>query len=255
MILFQIMPERIHHRGVPIDNISHGSALVRTIALMGFPKGYAQQIVTLTPLMYVTARTDPAFLSILEQASLVVPESTGLNLYSYLVPPRLTRVVGSSLASDIVHVCPTLGFKVALLGASEENRRAASANLQTKHPNLKIITIDGQYYFKSDQDSRDLVDDLDFAGPDFTVMAGLQVDAERWINQWLVRDRVHAGVVGNFGRTIKIWAGQDKEYATLSKLGLVWLARLTTEDNRLRRRNLTIFTNLAKLLVKDLLPS
>lgn len=218
------MYERIFHHGVPIDDLSDSLALAQIAQLIGSSNA-TNQIVTLTVEMYNAARANPDFARVLNQSALVLPESTGLALYSSIFPPKFGKISGGVyLARKLVGWCSENDKKVVLFGSSDSNRSKARDRLRARFNYPKIHTVEGDYQFSNSTDSSYVASQLDVMQPDFCIMAGNEVLAEQWINKWLVQSDVFAGVVGNFGMTIDRESEQRwVPNSTLHKLGVSWL--------------------------------
>src|SRR3989344_227375 len=189
------MIERIYHQGVPIDDITEADALAHISDMMD--QGHTRQIVTLTIQMYVAARRDSHFLETLNNATLVLPESTGLKLYSQVIPPQFGKIPGGVyLAKKAVEVCSDIGKRVVIFGSSPTNRSLARDNLRGELNYPDIHAIDGEYDFSNPTDSLIVADQIDKLSPDLTIMAGNEIKAEKWIQEWLLKRGARAGVVG-----------------------------------------------------------
>ena len=245
--------KRIFHRSVPIDYVSEVEALSHILRLMD--KRFTGQVVTLTIQMYIAARRDTSFLNTLNNASLVLPESTGLKLYSEVIPPRFGKIPGGVyLAKKAVSLCAETGKRVAIFGSNPTNRNLARDNLRREFKYPNIHTIDGEYSFASPTDSLLVADQVDLLSPDLTIMAGNEVYADQWIYDWILKKGAHAGVVGNYGQTIDYWAGTRwVPSEDLHRLGLSWALMLTRRTPERRKIYIKALMTLARLGIEDIL--
>lgn len=246
------MNERINYHGVPVDNLSLTEALDRVSTMLVDTRA-GQHIVTLTPSMYLEARRNPEFNNVLNQAALVVPESVALRVSSFLdrSVPKLIRVPGMTLVRGVLEKCQKEGYKVALLGSSEENRQLALTNMRRIYPGLQVATVESGYYdFGNDGSPAAIIDRLSKLQPDFAIMAACQVVAEGWIDHWIVGQNTGVGVIGNFGQAIDVLAGVRRDFATSRRLGLEWLLRLTLNTTN-RREKLAVLLAFGKMALLD----
>lgn len=254
IILQDNMAERIYHKGVPIDNIPREEAIKNITTMLAKQGRRTNHIVTLTPSMYIEARRDQNYNNILARAVLVVPESTGLSLYSRLHGPRLERVSGHQLVEDMIRICADKGKKVLLLGSIPENRALAMRNLKVRYQNLIIDQVPGEYSFRDAADSQRVVSTIDAMSPDLCIMAIDEIAGERWIDQWLIGHNVNAGVIGGFGRTIDITAHpKNRPPDVVSRLGLASIHNIPSMTPARRKRFFMMLPSLASLAVKDLI--
>lgn len=244
--------ERVYYHGIAIDRLSCSQA---EKCISGLIEGQrtGNHIVTLTIPMYLEARRDPRFGEVLNQAALVIPESIGLQVASIIHPPRLVRTPGVELASSLVEKCAAQGNKVVLFGSDEASRETAAVNLKTKHPSLNVNTIQGDYNFYDTKQSQVVIDRLNRLAPDLAIMAGSQIEAESWINRWIVNQLSSVKVVGNFGQTIDVLAGRRNNYSLARKLGFEWLLRIVMANPQRREANLHMMIVFGKLVLLDLL--
>lgn len=246
------MQERMYHHGIPIDSLTERESLRRVQGLL-LSHSQRNHLVTLTISMYNAARIDPEFRQVLNEATLVIPESFGLMLYSKLIRPSFGKLPGGIyLARKAVALCEELDKKVVIIGSHPENRRRAVQSLHERFPSLKIDAIDGEYSFTSETDSDFVANQLDTRSPDFTLMAGTQVDAEKWINNWLIHSGAQVRVVGNFGRSVNYEAGiQTIPPRFLTVYGVGWLVQLFYMDNKRRARYFRDLKEFGDIVLKD----
>lgn len=203
--------------------------------------------------MYIAARHCGPFREVLEQAALVIPESTGLSLYSKICPPRLVNTPGGYLIREVVDFCAAAGKRVVLFGSNEENRCRVASILRCESPGLKIERVGGEYDFFNPTDSAWVASQIDSMSPDLAIMAGHEVEAEIWINRWLGED-VNFGIVGNFGQTIDVWAGQRWIPPQFFRdRGLGWMLRLVSESPERRSRYAKVLLAFGKMTLLDIL--
>lgn len=246
--------ERIYHHGVPMDNIDETTSLNRIGEMMATHPTLPNHIVTLTIGMYNAARQDNEYRSILDRAALVVPESTGLMLYSRIHPPTFGKIPGGNiLVKKVIALCAEEGKRVVLFGTTPDNRRTAVDVLKNRYPGLEVTSIDGEYSFDNPTDSQYVASAIDTINPDFGVMAVNEVDGEKWLDRWVLKSGVQVNVIGGFGQTIDQIAGRRyevPEYA--NKRGIGWLLRLPTMTPERRRRYLNVLSAFGKIAIADI---
>ena len=90
------------------------------------------QVITANPIMVMAAQDDPAYLSMMQRAELIVPDGTGVVWAAkYVGEPVAERVPGYDLIHELMKVGESKSWKVYLLGASNEVIQAAAEKLRT----------------------------------------------------------------------------------------------------------------------------
>ncbi|MDO8577205.1 MAG: WecB/TagA/CpsF family glycosyltransferase [Candidatus Daviesbacteria bacterium] len=243
------MSERLTHNGVPFDNIPSDE---RISVINNFLKATKpNQVVTLNPNMYLEALDQESFLRVLEEAALVIPESTGLHIYSLIKPPQMSRFPGVNVTKMAIEISADQDKSVLLIGSTTENRVEAVRNLQARHSKLQINQIPGEYNFANTTDSEWLINEIDKFNPNFLIMAGIQIQAETWINHWLVGSQVNVGLVGNFGQTIDLLAGKRADHSLARKVGLEWFCRFFTEPEGKANSHASSLWRFAQFVSRD----
>lgn len=243
------MQERIFHNGVvPIDNISLNQSIHRIDSILENGEK-DQQVITLSPKCYLFAFTNEEFRGVLNNASLVIPESSLLRNYSFINPPVLVRVTGIDLLTQILNECNVRRLRVALLGSVETNRNKAQQNLERKYPNLNVETVQGKYSFLDDGDSKMIVQSLHNLSPHFIVVAGNQVESEMWINRWLLGSNLGLNLVGNFGQAIDLFAGVRKDHKLARKIGFEWVMRMLSGSGEFRKERFNTFVAFSEMFL------
>ncbi len=154
------MVERTFHNSVPVDNLD-SSAAISNLGRILQNTTYGNHIVTLGIAKYIETRKHEDFRNILHKAVLVIPESTGLFLYSRIHPPNLVNTPGGQLARDCLTACAELGKTVAVFGASEFNRRRSIEVIKREDSRINIVDIPGEYLFSNPDDSQYVAETLD----------------------------------------------------------------------------------------------
>lgn len=244
------MQERIFHQGiVPIDNLSKDQCFLEIKSILD-EKRNDQQIITLSPKCYLAALESQEFLEVLNADALVIPESTMLRFYSFVKPPFLVRVAGINILNQVLNECSQKHMKIALLGSSEKNRNLAQQNIQLKYPNLQVKTIQGDYSFGSEDDSRMIVEGVHDISPNFVVVvAGNQVESELWISRRLLRKGLNINLVGNFGQAIDLLSGVRHDFKVARKFGIEWFMRILFESSDFRKERTEIFVAFSRMIL------
>ncbi|KRF33972.1 WecB/TagA/CpsF family glycosyltransferase [Paenibacillus sp. Soil787] len=217
--------------GVPISKMS----MDQTVAYLTnvIEQRQPHQIITANPIMVMAAQEDSAYLSMMQRAELIVPDGTGVVWAAkYVGEPVVERVPGYDLIHELMKVGESKGWKVYLLGASNEVIQAAAEKLRTTYPRIKLVGVrDG--YFKDEQDAeviRDIVD----AAPDILLVGRSAANQEPWIGKY--KQQIGVPVMMGVGGSFDVLSGKLKRAPVLfQKLRLEWFYRLIQEPWRYKR--------------------
>ncbi len=189
------------------------------------------QIVTLNAEMTMAARVDPELGAAIAAADLVIPDGAGVVWALGLQGYRVRRSPGIELARDLLVHGATMGWRVALVGASPAVMEQLTARLRQELPGLTfILTAHG---YQSEQAWPGLEQQLVAARPDLVLVALGIPRQETWI-QHLPARRV--GLWMGVGGSFDVWAGVKKRAPLwMGALQIEWLYRLIQEPSRWRR--------------------
>ncbi|MCY9695419.1 WecB/TagA/CpsF family glycosyltransferase [Paenibacillus alginolyticus] len=217
--------------GVPISKMS----MDQTVAYLTnvIEQRQPHQVITANPIMVMAAQEDPAYLSMMQRAELIVPDGTGVVWAAkYVGEPVVERVPGYDLIHELMKVGESKGWKVYLLGASNEVIQAAAEKLRTTYPGIKLVGVrDG--YFKDEQDAEVIQDILD-AAPDILLVGRSAANQEPWIGKY--KQQIGVPVMMGVGGSFDVLSGKLKRAPVLfQKLRLEWFYRLMQEPWRYKR--------------------
>lgn len=191
------------------------------------------QVITANPIMIMTALGDPAYMAVMKQAELIVPDGAGAVWAArYVGNPVQERVPGFDLMHRLLAAGSEYGWKVYLLGASPETIREAHERLRRKFPNLRFVGYrDG--YFGEDEDEA-VIADIRRAAPDLLFVGRSADKQEPWIARY--KEQLGVPVMMGVGGSFDVIAGKLKRApASWQRLRLEWLYRLLQEPARYRR--------------------
>jgi N-acetylglucosaminyldiphosphoundecaprenol N-acetyl-beta-D-mannosaminyltransferase len=217
--------------GVPISKMS----MDQTVAYLtnAIEQRQPHQVITANPIMVMAAQDDPAYLSMMQRAELIVPDGTGVVWAAkYVGEPVVERVPGYDLIHELMKVGESKSWKVYLLGASNEVIHAAAEKLRTAYPSIKLVGVrDG--YFKDEQDA-EVIQDIVDAAPDILLVGRSAANQEPWIGKY--KQQIGVPVMMGVGGSFDVLSGKLKRAPVLfQKLRLEWFYRLMQEPWRYKR--------------------
>jgi N-acetylglucosaminyldiphosphoundecaprenol N-acetyl-beta-D-mannosaminyltransferase len=186
------------------------------------------------------ARSDPAVLSLVQSASLVVPDGMPL-LWAAKVAgkPLIERVTGSSLIFTLTDAAARGGLSIYLLGGTPGVPEAAAENLSHLYPGLKVAGTDAPAIgFDRSADEIDAVRARVCDAAPNIVYVGLGFPKQEQLITKLAPALPTAWFIG-CGAAIPFAAGTvPRAPLWMQRSGLEWAHRLIREPRRLFRRYL-----------------
>ncbi|SVC96996.1 uncharacterized protein METZ01_LOCUS349850 [marine metagenome] len=223
--------ERHLFLSVPVDDLTYNETIVwvEQKILTRDPC----QICTINPEFVIAAQNNPRFLSVLQEASLCLPDGQGLLWAAQLhgVPLR-QRVAGSTLVDLLAKKASSKELSLFFLGAGPGVAKLAADNLRTKYPGLPTIhTMEAS---PSDADAPSIIQCIRDNNPDILFVAFGAPTQDLWINRH--RKDLGAPVCIGVGGAFDFISGRTKRAPLIVQyLGFEWLHRLWTQPWRWKR--------------------
>lgn len=216
---------------VPIHAVTNAQALAWIASAVAARTPH--QVCTANPEFVMAAQRDAAFMAILNQADLVIPDGVGLLWAARWLGQRLPeRVAGSDLVERIPALAAQHGWRLYFLGAAEGVAQRAADILQARYPGWVLAgAYSGSPHPEADEAQ---VAQICAAQPDVLFVAYGAPQQDKWIRRNLHRVRVPVcmGVGGSFDFIAGIvprappWA---------QRLSLEWAYRLWRQPWRAKR--------------------
>lgn len=218
--------------GVPVHAVTAADTLDAVVRFMDAPR--LHQICTVNPEFVMLAQNDPAFMAVLRQADLCIPDGVGLLYAARRRGRRLPeRVAGSDLVYDLAALCARHGWRLFLLGAAPGVAATAGERLAQRYPGLVVA---GTFAGSPDSAENDaIVARINAARADmlFVAYGAPRQDA------WIARNRAALPTVRlalGVGGSLDFIAGRVRRAPLwVQRLHLEWFYRLLREPRRWRR--------------------
>ncbi len=227
--------ERVRLMNVAFDPVTMPQTLERIQGMI--TRKEPHYIATANVDFLVQARVDLDLRGILGRADLVVCDGTPLVWLSRLLGrPLPERVAGSDLVPEVLARAEKEGWSVFFLGGQEQVLEKAVANMEARHPKLRIAGAYSPPFAPLNQmDHEGICARIREAKPDVLLVSFGCPKQEKWI----ARNYRAAGVpvcIG-VGATIDFLAGAMKRAPRWMQMhGLEWVFRLCQEPRRLLKR-------------------
>lgn len=149
------------------------------------------------------------------------------------------RVTGIDLMMELLARGNEHGYRVYLLGASEEVSAAVENNIKRDFPNVVVAGRNNGYY--SAEEEAGLVQRIADSNADILFVAMTSPKKETFIAKW--NDKLNVTIRHGVGGSFDVYSGKvERAPEWWMKNGLEWLYRVKQEPGRLWKRY--FFTNL-----------
>lgn len=220
---------KINILGVEFDNLSLEEAVSQGIALAN-GEGF-HYVVTPNPEIVNMAREDESYRTLLNGASLVLPDGIGIVYAAKILKRPITaRVPGIDFASGLMECLSKSGARLYLLGAKPGVADKAALRLAGQYPGLTICGT-GDGYF---QDSEAVVESIRSAKADVVFVCLGAPKQERWMAEF--GPRSGAKLMLGLGGALDVFSGEvQRAPEAFQKMGLEWFYRLLHQPSRIGR--------------------
>ncbi|MBI3331380.1 WecB/TagA/CpsF family glycosyltransferase [Candidatus Peregrinibacteria bacterium] len=217
--------------GVSIDAVTMPQAIERLRAFVETASFH--HVMTPNSEMLVEASRNPAFRSVLQNASLRIPDSIGLVKMARHTGQHLPeRVTGIDTVTAFLSDLPSQ-HGVFLLGSAPGIAEAAAVALQNKNPGLRVVGIFSGS--PREADAPEILRRINAAEPHVLLVAFGSPAQDLWIDRYkqdLHSVRLAMGIGGAFD----FLSGKAKRAPNAFRmLGLEWLWRVMREPTRIKR--------------------
>lgn len=220
---------RIDILGVGFDNLSMNEAAAQGLRLLN--EEGAHRVVTPNPEIVEVCRENPAAMSAVNGADLVLPDGIGVVKGAQMLgTPLKEKIPGIEFAARMMEKMAEEGKSLFLLGAKPGIAALAGDRLRTQYPGLVIAgTHDG--YFKEDAP---VVREIAESGADAVFVCLGAPKQELWMAKNGALTGAH--LLCGLGGSLDIFAGvAQRAPAFWRDLGLEWFYRLLKEPKRIGR--------------------
>jgi N-acetylglucosaminyldiphosphoundecaprenol N-acetyl-beta-D-mannosaminyltransferase len=225
------MTQTLHILGVPVHDVTCAETLDRVGQFVAERRPH--QICTVNPEFVMAAQDDPAFMTILRDADLCVPDGVGLLWAARRMGrPLRERVAGSDLVPMIAERAAGQAWRVFFLGAAEGVAERAAAILKVRYPQLIVAGVwSGTPNPEGDPIA---LTKIQAASPHILFVAYGAPAQDKWIAR--NRARLKAPVMMGVGGAFDFIAGTAARAPLwVQRLGVEWLHRLVYQPWRWRR--------------------
>jgi N-acetylglucosaminyldiphosphoundecaprenol N-acetyl-beta-D-mannosaminyltransferase len=230
--------------GVPFDNVTMDEAVA--VIEEKVHENCFHQVATANVDFLMHAIRDRGLQEILCSCDLVVPDGMPILWAARLMGVRLKeRVSGVDLVPRLAQLSSERGYRIFLLGASEESSERAAEFLKRRYPGVCIV---GRYSPPltplEQMDHEAILAKINRARPEILLVAMGNPKQEKWLA--MHRDRLEVPICMGVGGSLDFIGGTvSRAPEWMQNSGLEWLHRAYQEPGRLAMRYLNDAAGLA----------
>lgn len=208
--------------GLPVDCVTTGQAIERIEAMID--ERVPRLVFTADASGLVLAQDDAEFRRIVERASLITPDSSGVVWALHRAGhPAQKRVSGVDLVGLLCERSADEGYRLYFLGGEPGVAETAAERLRLKYPGCNIVGA-RHGYFPSDSDEV-VAHEVAESRPDILFVAMGMPRQEKFIAR--TQDIIKAPVAMGVGGSFDVFSGRTKRAPKIvQSLRLEWLWRL-----------------------------
>ena len=225
------MAERVEILGVQVDAVTMAQSVERVAKLIA--TGNPSMVATANAEMLLRATHDDELKTILNAASLVVPDGAGtVWAANYLGKTMPERVAGADLVLELMKLAPSKGWKFFLFGSAPGIADKAKVKAESLCPGINIVGTRNGYFTAADEP--EIIAQIKKSQPDI-LLAALGVPKQE---KWLFAHMNELGVPVSIGvgGTLDVMAGAVKRAPLwMQRARLEWLFRAMLQPSRAGR--------------------
>ena len=221
--------------GLPITNVTMAQAVARVEDHI--LSGEMHQIATANLDFARNSLKDQYLQRIICDCSMVLPDGAPMLWASTLFgTPLKERVTGVDLIPELAKLSAERGYRICLLGSSDDSSRRAVAALESRYPGVRIVgRICPEIAPLHEMDSESLLGEIEAMNPDILLVAFGNPKQEIWIHRY--RNRLKVPVAIGIGGALDMIGGNLRRAPKwVQRLQMEWFFRLAQEPFRLLPR-------------------
>ncbi len=221
-------PDYIRLLGVRVDNLDWPA--IDSFAKKAFEGNETNQVVTVNGEHILAAENNPRHRDVINNADLVVPDTTNVVWVSRLKGRGLQQTIpGVDLSLRLAKIAAETNHSLFLLGSRTYIAEKAAQKLREMYPSLEIAGTSS-----ADPDELEVIKEIKDSGADIVLVAYGAPAQEYWIAEHKAATgaKILVGVGGTFDMIAGILPRAPK---WLRALHLEWLWRLMIQPSRIGR--------------------
>lgn len=234
--------------GVPVHAVTMGEALATVEDVITRRKRLLVGVVNASKV--VNMQRDAALRHAVLSADMILADGMSVVWAARLLrKPLPERVTGIDLMIRLLARGNERGWRVFLLGATDDVLNTVAADLGTTYPNLKLMGQRNGYYRPEEEAA--LAQEIAAARPDLLFVAMSSPKKEVFLARWAAE--MDVPICHGVGGAFDVLAGKVARAPRLwQALGMEWLYRVLQEPGRLWKRYLVTNAAFCGLLLREM---
>ena len=235
------VPESVEAFGVKISAVTMDEALDKVDEFIASRQPH--HVATSDANAILTARADPEYAQILQNAALITPDGYGVIWGIRLMNlPIYERVTGVDMVTGICSRAAEKGYRVCILGSEPGVAATAAHNLAEKYPGLNVVATYHGFWRRDGKEAglsvaeadAKMADEICRVAPDVLFVAmGIPMQ-EKFIAAQLQRMKVPVAI--GVGGSFDVYSGKfNRAPEGVQRLGMEWLYRVWIDPSRWKR--------------------
>lgn len=198
----------------------------------------------------VNIRRDPVLRDDVISSDIILADGSAVVFASRLLGRGLPeRVAGIDIMVQVLERGNREGYRVYLLGATEEVSFRVAQEINHRYPGIKLVGRRNGYF--SETEEQNIAEDIAQSAPDVLFVAITSPKKEKFLARW--SERIGVPVCHGVGGSFDVMAGKvQRAPLAWQQLGLEWLYRLKQEPRRMLKRYLVTNTLFCLLVLREL---
>jgi N-acetylglucosaminyldiphosphoundecaprenol N-acetyl-beta-D-mannosaminyltransferase len=245
-LLEQVTP--VHILGVPVAPVTMDEAVDWVDKAVRERRGLRLGVVNAAKI--VNMRRDPELRADVLSSDVILADGMSVVWASRLLGrPLPERVAGIDLMCRILARGQDRGYRVYLLGATQDVVETATAHVRARYPGIEIVGHQHGYFAESEEEA--VASAIRSARPDVLFVGMTSPRKEHFLARWGAR--LDVPICHGIGGSLDVLAGKvERAPESWQRLGLEWLYRVKQEPRRLWRRYLVTNSIFLGLVLKEL---
>jgi N-acetylglucosaminyldiphosphoundecaprenol N-acetyl-beta-D-mannosaminyltransferase len=164
-------------------------------------------IIAMNPRKIMSVQNNKAMIDFLNSARIIIADGIGLvQAVKLLYKKSIPRVTGFDVMQEICFLASQRGYKVFVLGATEEVNTCAVKNLKKRFPKIKIVGKQHGYFKKNEENS--IINKINSSEAEILFLAMGSPKQEKFMQE--VLSQLNVKICQGIGGTLDIISGKKK---------------------------------------------
>ncbi len=163
--------------------------------------------------------------------NVIIPDGVGVTfLIKFLKGISISKIAGIDIMGEVLRISRDNGFRVYIVGATDENLKLAIDNIERTYEGINIVGSHNGYFSDSDK----VIDEITLSYPDVLFVAMGSPRQDIFIKKCM--DKITSKIFMGVGGSLDLYAGKlNRAPKIMINLGCEWLYRVYKEPFRIKR--------------------